>query len=165
MSLPTSCMTIDCIFLQANYIAVRSNQHTESPSQAHQSHIAIMHCLTLKAILLVFCTFFGKSHANPAAYGMCQASCAVVVAACYIANGARFGTVRAVGAPPALLRCNTAFGTCQATCSSVWRAHANGPTMLDQLAQQMGDMSLAPPKGEEGALDGIVDGFAKMNIK
>jgi hypothetical protein len=124
-----------------------------------------MHCPTLKTILLFFCTFFSYGHADPAAYGVCQAGCAAVVAACYIANGARFGTVRAVGASPGLLRCNTAFGTCQATCSTVWRAYANGATVLDQLAQQMGGMSLGPPTDEERALDGLMDGFAKMNIK
>ena len=119
----------------------------------------------LMTVLLAFCTFFRVFHANPAAYGICQASCAVVVAACYVANGAIFGAVRAAGAPPALLRCNTAFGTCQATCSAVWRARANGPTVLDQLSQQMGGMSLGLPTEEERALDGLVDGFAKMNIK
>lgn len=124
-----------------------------------------MRFLGLKAVLLIFCTFFGHSHANPAAYGVCQAGCAAAVAACYIANGAKFGTVRAVGAPPALVRCNTAFGTCQATCSTIWRARANGPTMLDQLAQQMRGMSLDPPTDGEGPLDGLMGEFAKMNIK
>lgn len=116
-------------------------------------------------MLLIFCTFFNHTHANPAAYGVCQASCAVVVAACYVANGAIFGAVRAAGAPPALLRCNTAFGACQATCSTVWRARANDPNALDQLSQQMGGMSLGLPIDEEGALDGIMDGFAKMHLK
>ena len=124
-----------------------------------------MHHQRLQTALLLFCAFFNPSHANPAAYGVCQASCAVVVAACYIANGAIFGAVRAAEAPPALLGCNTAFGTCQATCSAVWRARAYGPTVLDQLSQQMGGMSLDRPTGDVGALDGIMDGFAKMNIK
>ena len=124
-----------------------------------------MRCLRLKAILLVLCTLFNFSHANTAAYGVCQASCATVVAACYVANGAIFGAVRAVGAPPALLRCNTAFGTCQATCSTIWRARANNPTALDQLTQHMGGMSLGPRTDEERALDGLMDGFKKMNIK
>ena len=123
-----------------------------------------MHFLTLKAILLIFCTFgLGHSHANPVAYGVCQASCAVVVAACYIANGDRFGTVRAVGAPPALLSCLTAFGTWQATCSPIWRARANGPTVLDQLMQQMGGLSLGA--NEEGAVGGLMDKFANVSIE
>lgn len=124
-----------------------------------------MHCPTFKSVLLIFCALLGHSNADPAAYGVCQASCAVVVAACYVANGTRFGTVRAVGAPPALLRCKAEFGTCQATCSSIWRARVDGPTMLDQLAQQMGGMSLGPPADQEGAFDGLMDGFAKINIK
>lgn len=39
----------------------------------------------------------------------------------------------------------------------------NGPTVLDQLAQQMGGIFLGPPTVEEGELDGLMDGFAKMN--
>jgi hypothetical protein len=124
-----------------------------------------MHHQRLMTVLLVFCTFLSHTNANPAAYGVCQASCAVVVAACYVANGAIFGAVRAAGAPPALLRCNTAFGACQATCSTVWKARANAPNALDQLSQQMGGMSLGPPSDDGGALDGLMDGFAKMNIK
>ena len=124
-----------------------------------------MHHPRLHVVLLVFCTYFSHSHANPVAYGVCQAGCAAIVAACYVTNGAIFGAVRAAGASPALLRCNKAFGTCQATCHTVWRAHANGPTVLDQLMEQMEGMSLGPPTDEQRALDGLIDGFAKMNIK
>jgi hypothetical protein len=120
-----------------------------------------MHYLRLKAVLLVFCTLFTSGRANQAEYGVCQAGCAAIVAACYVANGAVFGAVRADGAPPALLRCNAAFGTRQATCSTIWGARANSPDVLGQLAQQMGGMSLGPPTDEETALDGL----AKMNIR
>jgi hypothetical protein len=116
-------------------IDIELSVHTSSMSCPHCQNIATMHFLRLKAILLIFCTFFGY---NPAAYGVCQTSCAVVVAACYIANDAKFCTVRAIGAPLALLSCNTAFGTCQATCSTVWRARANGFIVSDQLMQRMG---------------------------
>lgn len=133
--------------------------------QEHRAYIAAMHYLRLQAVIPVFCTFVNYGHAKPAAYGACQASCAAIVAACYVANGAMFGAVRAAGAPPTLLRCNAAFGTCQATCSTVWRARANDPTALDQLSQQMGGMSLGPPTDEERALDGLIEGLAKMNIK
>ena len=75
----------------------------------------------------------------------------------------QFGTLRAVRAPPALLSCNNAFGPCQATCSTVLRARANGPTVLDQLMQQMGGLSLGA--NGEGAVDGLMDGFAKMNVE
>ena len=57
--------------------------------------------------------------AGPIACGICQAGCAAVVAACYSAAGAVFGTVAAPAAPPALLACNSAFGTCQAACAAV----------------------------------------------
>lgn len=116
------------------------------------------------AALLTLCLLISQSYANPAAY-VCQASCAVIVAARYVANGAIFGAVRAIRASPALLKCNTAFGTCQATCASVWVAHANGPTTLEQLEQQMGGMSLGSTANEDGGLDALMDGFAKMNIQ
>jgi len=52
--------------------------------------------------------------------GLCQAGCAGVVVACYSAAGAVFGMVPAgVGAPPAILACNAAFGKCRAVCAEV----------------------------------------------
>jgi hypothetical protein len=41
----------------------------------------------------------------------------------------------------------------------------NGPTVLDQLTQRMGGMSLGLPTDDEGAMNGLIDWFAKMNIK
>lgn len=105
------------------------------------------------------------SYASSSVYGACQASCAIVVASCYLLHGAVFGAVRAAGAPPALLRCNTAFGRCQATCATVWIARANVPTALKQLEQQMGEMSLTSTTGEEEALDLLRDGLVKLNIQ
>lgn len=135
------------------------------PAREHHAYTATMHSMRLQVGLLLFCTLINHSHANPAAYGVCQASCAVVVAACHVANGAMFGAVRTAGAPPALFRCNTTFGTCQATFPTVWRARANSPTASDQLMQQMGGMALGSPTNEERALDGLMDGMAKTNIK
>ena len=58
--------------------------------------------------------------AGPLAYGMCQAGCASVVVACYSAAGAVFGTVTGgVGAPPAIIACNLAFGKCSAVCAAI----------------------------------------------
>lgn len=88
-----------------------------------------------------------------------------LVEGCYLLHGAVFGAVRAAGAPPALLRCNAAFGRCQATRVSVWIAGANVPTALVQLEQQMRGMSLGPRADEEQSLDSLQDGFVKMNIK
>ncbi|EME86517.1 uncharacterized protein MYCFIDRAFT_43367 [Pseudocercospora fijiensis CIRAD86] len=53
--------------------------------------------------------------AGPAAYGICQAGCAGVTVACYSAAGFVFG-VALPAAPPAILACNAAFGSCQAAC-------------------------------------------------
>lgn len=59
-----------------------------------------------------------KTEAGPFAGAICSAGCAAVVVACYSAAGAVFGTVTAgVGSPPAILACNTAFGTCMANCA------------------------------------------------
>lgn len=58
--------------------------------------------------------------AGPVAYGICQAGCACVIAACYSAAGAVFGTVTAgVGTPAAILTCNAGFGKCSAACATV----------------------------------------------
>ena len=36
---------------------------------------------------------------------------------------------------------------------------------MDMLGQQMGDMSLGPTANENEALGGLMEGFAKMDIK
>jgi len=58
-----------------------------------------------------------SANAGPIAYGICQAGCSCVVMACYAAAGFVFGTVPVVGAPAAILACNSAFGSCQAACA------------------------------------------------
>ncbi|PPQ74617.1 hypothetical protein CVT24_004163 [Panaeolus cyanescens] len=57
--------------------------------------------------------------AGPIAYGICQTGCNVVAVACYAAAGFTFGTIAAPLAPPAILGCNAALGTCSATCATV----------------------------------------------
>ena len=57
--------------------------------------------------------------AGPVAYGVCQAGCSAVVVACYTAAGCTFGTVRAAGAPAAIVGYNSAYGTCQAAFAAV----------------------------------------------
>ncbi|KAF7793897.1 hypothetical protein EIP86_005019 [Pleurotus ostreatoroseus] len=48
------------------------------------------------------------------AYGICQ------TVACYAGAGFTFGTVVAAAlAPPAILACNAALGTCSAACATV----------------------------------------------
>jgi hypothetical protein len=57
---------------------------------------------------------------GPLAYALCQAGCAGLVVACYSAAGFTFGTIPAGAATPAvILACNSAFGSCSATCAAV----------------------------------------------
>ncbi|CAF0915355.1 unnamed protein product [Adineta ricciae] len=73
---------------------------------------------TILVFLLLLMTSCTK--AGPLAYGMCQAGCASVVVACYSAAGAVFGTVTGgLGAPPAIIACNLAFGKCSAVCAAI----------------------------------------------
>ncbi|ESK93305.1 proteophosphoglycan 5 [Moniliophthora roreri MCA 2997] len=53
------------------------------------------------------------------AYGLCQTGCNTVAVACYAAAGFTFGTVvAAIAAPPVILACNAALGTCSAACAA-----------------------------------------------
>ncbi|KAF8661385.1 hypothetical protein AX14_007266 [Amanita brunnescens Koide BX004] len=55
--------------------------------------------------------------AGPISYAICQTGCNIVAVACYGAAGATFGTVAAPLAPPAILTCNAALGSCMALCA------------------------------------------------
>ncbi|KAF9472595.1 hypothetical protein BDN70DRAFT_915839 [Pholiota conissans] len=58
--------------------------------------------------------------AGPIAYGLCQTGCNTVAVACYASAGMTFGTVvAAAAAPPLILGCNAALGTCSAMCATV----------------------------------------------
>ena len=70
----------------------------------------------LTATLITTIALIHFAAAGPLAYGICQAGCAAVVKACYLAAGYTFGTVFATAAPAAIIACNSAFGTCQAAC-------------------------------------------------
>ena len=52
-------------------------------------------------------------------YGICQTGCNGLAVACYAAAGFTFGTVAAPLAPPAILACNAALGSCSATCAAL----------------------------------------------
>ncbi|KAK7007417.1 hypothetical protein R3P38DRAFT_3598304 [Favolaschia claudopus] len=71
---------------------------------------------TLFAPLLVFA---GAVGAGPVAYATCQTGCNAVAVACYAAAGFAFGVVAAPVAPPAILACNAALGTCFTACATV----------------------------------------------
>jgi hypothetical protein len=117
------------------------------------------------AALLILIVAIKHSDAIPGAYGACQASCAIFVAGCYCFHGAVFGTVRAAGAPPALLRCNAAFAKCQAMCASAWIPRTTGFGALQQLEQQMGGLSLGTTAGEDETVSELRDVFAKMDLQ
>lgn len=72
--------------------------------------------LHIPAIALI--ALAAPAYGGPIAYAICQGGCAGVVTACYAAAGAVFGTVAAAAAPPAIMACNTAWGTCQAACAA-----------------------------------------------
>jgi hypothetical protein len=69
----------------------------------------------LCAVLLF--AMLSLAYAGPISYGICQAGCAALVVACYSAAGFVFGATAGLGAPPAILACNAAFGVCQAHCA------------------------------------------------
>ncbi|KAK0204044.1 hypothetical protein DFS33DRAFT_1336384 [Desarmillaria ectypa] len=71
------------------------------------------------AFLVTSLALAPQAYAGPIAYGICQTGCNVVAVACYAAAGFTFGTVAAPAAPPAIVGCNTALGTCSAACASV----------------------------------------------
>jgi len=73
---------------------------------------------TLYASLATVATYASLANAGPAAYGICQAGWAAVAVACYGAAGFTMG-VALPAAPPAIVACNSVYGTCQAACAAV----------------------------------------------
>ena len=67
--------------------------------------------------------------ASLASYGLCQTACNAGAVACYSAAGFTFGAVTAgVGAPAAVLACNTVLGTCMSTCAAKFAVEASAET-------------------------------------
>jgi hypothetical protein len=95
--------------------------------------------MKLATVILASFALLPSATAGPIAYGLCQTGplpsniglccsrssslarlgCNVLAVACYAAAGAVFGTVAAPAAPPAILACNAALGTCSTTCATV----------------------------------------------
>ncbi|KAH7680518.1 cysteine-rich protein, partial [Aphelenchoides avenae] len=74
--------------------------------------------MKLRVILMLFAIF--DLTGGVLAYGICQAGCAGLAAACYSAAGYVFGTVTVgAGTPAAILTCNKAFGVCSAKCALI----------------------------------------------
>ncbi|KAK6506654.1 hypothetical protein TWF481_005113 [Arthrobotrys musiformis] len=66
--------------------------------------------------ILTVGALISAASAGPVAYGICQAGCATVVMACYGAAGFVWGATLAAAAPPTIIACNSAYGSCQAAC-------------------------------------------------
>lgn len=73
----------------------------------------------LLTALLTATTLFTPALAGPVAYAACQAGCAGLAMACYTAGSAVWGATAGLGAAPAIVGCNMAFGKCSATCAAV----------------------------------------------
>lgn len=65
---------------------------------------------------LIYLSLAAGALGGPAAYGICQAGCAKVVMACYVAAGFTWGATAGLSAPPTIIACNVGFGACQAAC-------------------------------------------------
>ncbi|KAL4072099.1 hypothetical protein J3A83DRAFT_4238992 [Scleroderma citrinum] len=55
--------------------------------------------------------------AGPLAYAVCQSGCNGLAVACYTAAGFTFGVALPL-APPVIIGCNVALGTCMAACAT-----------------------------------------------
>ncbi|KAI0071738.1 hypothetical protein K474DRAFT_1668679 [Panus rudis PR-1116 ss-1] len=93
--------------------------------------------MKILAVAVTSFSLIGQASAGLVAYGLCQTGgllciittgvqlpkilvigCNALVMACYGAAGAVFGTVAAPAAPPAILACNAALGTCSSACAA-----------------------------------------------
>jgi hypothetical protein len=101
-----------------------SGLHTiqQKHSQTNHTKFRISHLditrMRLKpiAIAAVTAVLTTTATAGPAAYGICQAGCAVLVMGCYSAAGYTRGATLGASAPVTILACNSAIGTCNAAC-------------------------------------------------
>ncbi|KAF5547640.1 methyltransferase [Fusarium napiforme] len=72
-----------------------------------------------RVAVAVAALFFASASAGPQAYAACQAGCSAIVMACYAVAGVIWGTSFSATAPPTIIACNTAFGTCSAKTSTL----------------------------------------------
>lgn len=76
---------------------------------------------TLHTAVTIIFTLTPFAKADSISYGICQAGCASLAMACYVAAGFTWGTVFGATAPLNIRACNDAFGTSQAACAIVSR--------------------------------------------
>lgn len=70
--------------------------------------------------LLLVLLFTSQAFAGPIASLLCMGGCNAAAVACYGAAGVVMGTITlGLGAPPAILACSAAQGTCMAACAAM----------------------------------------------
>ncbi|KAL4072098.1 hypothetical protein J3A83DRAFT_4372086 [Scleroderma citrinum] len=87
---------------------------TTTTSKKPLSHQSSMNFKTLTALTALAAA--PAVTAGPLAYALCQTGCNGLAVACYAAAGFTFG-VALPAAPPMILGCNAALGTCMAACA------------------------------------------------
>ncbi|KAG2102811.1 uncharacterized protein F5147DRAFT_706829 [Suillus discolor] len=70
------------------------------------------------ALLLTAAAVPQVAVAGPLAYGICQTGCNGLAVACYAGAGFTFGVALPL-APPVLIACNVALGSCMVACATV----------------------------------------------
>jgi hypothetical protein len=86
----------------------------------------IINLVHLSTLALALALLIIQAQAGPVAYGACQAACATLAVACYSTAGFLLaippgaGAAIVLGAQPALISCNTAFGTCSGACAAAF---------------------------------------------
>lgn len=74
--------------------------------------------MNLKLLSIITLSSIPVGMAGPLAYAACQTGCNMIAVGCYSVAGFTFGTVAAAVAPPMILACNAAQGTCMAACAA-----------------------------------------------
>lgn len=74
--------------------------------------------MNLKLLSIITLSSTPVAMAGPLAYAACQTGCNMIAVGCYSVAGFTFGTVAAAVAPPMILACNAAQGTCMAACAA-----------------------------------------------
>ncbi|UYV66577.1 hypothetical protein LAZ67_4002162 [Cordylochernes scorpioides] len=107
----------------------------------------------------VLLALLASAHAGPLIAGTCYAGCAALAVACFSAAGFVFGTVPGaqIAAVPALVKCNLAFGACEAACVAALVA----PTPRDIADSVEGKAPGEDVKGKETT--GMHRGSKTMN--
>jgi len=100
-------------------IASQANVDTHNKTKTNEKPLTMPSFLTtlrnIILLLLLPTLYLPTTTASPAAYGICQAGCAIVTKACYTTGG--FTWAETVGEPPAAVQgCTSALKMCEQAC-------------------------------------------------